>query len=355
VRVVTVVGARPQFIKLAPLSRLLRGHAEEILVHTGQHYDPGLSQIFFDELELPAPDHHLGVGSGHHGAQTAAMLAGLEPLLLAISPAAVIVFGDTNSTLAGALAAAKLGIPVAHVEAGLRSFDRLMPEETNRVVADHLASWLFAPSEQARRQLTTEGIIDGVHVVGDIMLDAVHQHVARAAHRNEGQTASSVADGGYILATVHRAANTDDPERLRAVFTSLASLDLPVVLPLHPRTAASLERFGIGSGGAVRVCEPVGYLSMLRLIQGSVCVVTDSGGLQKEAFYLRRPCVTLRSETEWPETVASGWNRLVDATVPELRAAVAAAQRPVPEPPDVYGDGRAAERIAGVLLGDLAG
>jgi UDP-GlcNAc3NAcA epimerase len=283
------------------------------------------------------------------------MLAGLEPLLLAIAPAAVIVFGDTNSTLAGALAAVKLGIPVAHVEAGLRSFDRLMPEETNRVVADHLGSWLFAPSEQARRQLTAEGITNGVHTVGDIMLDAVRQHVLRAADRTERLTASGVVDGGYILATIHRASNTDDPSRLRAIFTSLASLELPVVLPLHPRTAARLERFGIAIEGAVRPCEPVGYLSMLRLIQGSVCVVTDSGGLQKEAFYLRRPCVTLRSETEWPETVDAGWNRLVDPTAPALRAALAAAQRPVPEPRDVYGDGRAAQRIADVLLGELAG
>ena len=348
-KVVSVVGARPQFIKAGALSRELRLRHEEILVHTGQHYDQGMSDVFFEELGIPAPDYHLGIGSATHGAQTGAMLAAIEAVLQKECPEAVLVYGDTNSTLAGALAAAKLHVPIGHVEAGLRSFNRRMPEEINRVVTDHVSTWLFAPSDAAREHLAQEGIRDGVHVVGDIMVDALRLHGARAEARAEALARHGLHAGGYYLATVHRAENTDEAGPLRRIFVALDALDKPVAMPLHPRTRKRVAELGIGIGGNVRVLAPQGYLDMLALQRGAACVLTDSGGLQKEAYYLRVPCVTLREETEWVETVASGWNT-VAGTDPE-RILTAVARRPgagAPHP-DLYGDGMTAGRIVEIL------
>ncbi len=349
-KVLSVVGARPQFIKAAPLSAELRQRHTEILVHTGQHYDPGMSAVFFDELGIPAPDHHLGIGGGSHGSQTGAMLVALEQTIVAEKPDLVLVYGDTNSTLAGALAAAKLQVPVAHVEAGLRSFNRAMPEELNRVVADHLATWLFPPSELSRRHLADEGVTGGVHVVGDIMLDAILLHRERAAAKARYPGALGLGPGAYYLCTVHRAENTDDPARLGRILAALERLDRPVVLPLHPRTRKRLGEFGLAIGANVRLLDPVGYLDMLELVRQSACVLTDSGGVQKEAYYLAVPCVTLREETEWTETVDAGWNMLA-GTDPDV--IVASAERLAGHTgprPDLYGSGDTAKRIVDALV-----
>lgn len=347
-RFLTVIGARPQFIKAGPLSRALRERHEEILVHTGQHYDPGMSDVFFEELGIPTPDHALGIGGGSHGEQTGAMLPALEMVMRQHAPDVVLVYGDTNSTLAGALAASKLNIPVAHIEAGLRSFNRAMPEEVNRVVTDHVSSFLFAPSERSRAQLEREGITSGVHVVGDIMLDVILESRERAA-RSAYPGALGLARKGYYLATVHRAENTDDSQRLRNIVAALGELDKPVVLPMHPRTRARMATLALEPGPNVRVIEPVGYLDMVRLQSDAACVLTDSGGLQKEAYYLAVPCVTLRDQTEWVETVAAGWNVLAsaeDGGIAEAVRHVTAVSRPRP---DLYGMGNSAQRIVGVF------
>jgi len=349
VRFLTVLGARPQFVKAAPLSSALRRRFAEVLVHTGQHYDHEMSGVFFEELGIPAPDHHLEVGSGPHGEQTGVMLARLEAVMQRERPDIVLVYGDTNSTLAGALAAAKLQIPVAHVEAGLRSFNRAMPEEINRVVTDHLSTWLFAPSAHAAQQLSAEGIGRGVHVVGDIMLDAVLQHAERARQVSPYPQAANVAAGEYYLCTVHRAENTDVAQRLRDILAALGRLDQPVVLPLHPRTRKRLAEFGLTPGPNVRVIEPVGYLDMLQLERSATAILTDSGGVQKEAYYLEVPCVTLREETEWVETVVVGWN-VVTGTDPDAIAEAVERHRDVRPPhPSLYGHGDAAERIVRVF------
>jgi UDP-GlcNAc3NAcA epimerase len=350
VKLISVVGARPQFVKASPLSSELRKRHEEVLVHTGQHYDPELSEVFFQELDLPEPAHHLDVGSGSHAEQTGAMLVGLERVMREERPDAVIVSGDTNSTLAGALAAAKLGLRVAHVESGLRSFNRQMPEELNRIVADHLSTWLFAPSHVAVEQLSREGITEGVHMVGDVMADAIRIHRDGARARSRILERLGLSDKSYYLATVHRAENTGQGERLQGIFTALGRLDAPVVLPLHPRTKKSLAEAGLEPVRSIRLIEPQGYLDMLRLEEGALCVLTDSGGIQKEAYYLGTPCVTLRDETEWVETVQAGWNTLAGADADRILGAVqmmrSASGRPHPV---LYGDGFAAERIAAIL------
>ncbi len=346
---VTIVGARPQFIKASALSRVLRKRQQEILLHTGQHYDYGLSGLFFEELGIPAPDYHLGIGSASHGAQTGAMLAAIESVLEKESPNGVIVYGDTNSTLAGALAAAKLHIQVAHVEAGLRSFNRTMPEEINRVVADHLSSWLFAPSETAAEQLRQEGITAEIHVVGDIMIDVLQLHKERGQIRSRVIERLALRPGEYYVATVHRAENTDKPKALRGIFEALGRLDLPVVVPLHPRTRKRIAELSVPVRGNVRVLDPQGYLDMIALQAEAACVLTDSGGMQKEAYYLGIPCVTMREETEWVETVATGWNVLAGTDPVRIVAAVEARARDaVPHPP-LYGDGTTAQRIAEIL------
>jgi UDP-N-acetylglucosamine 2-epimerase len=354
VKVLTIVGTRPQLVKASPLSRELRRTHQEVLVHTGQHYDHELSGVFFEELGLPPPDYHLAIGSQPHGAQTGAMMIALEPVVADVRPDLALVYGDTNSTLAGALVAAKLHVPLAHVEAGLRSFNRRMPEEVNRIVTDRVSTWLFAPSDVARRQLEAEGLSRGVHVVGDIMADALRIHGERAAQRAGIVARLGLGFRGYYLATLHRAENSDAPETLRSVVRALDALDRPVVLPLHPRTMRRMESFGIRAGDNVNLLPPVGYLDMLRLLREAACVVTDSGGVQREAYYLGTPCVTLRAETEWVETVETGWNvlagtdpdRIVQAAH-RLRAD-GPAQRPV-----LYGDGRTSERIVRILGGGL--
>jgi len=350
-RLLTVLGARPQFVKAAPLSRALHGHHEEVLVHTGQHDDHLMSAVFFGELGIASPAHHLGVGSGTHAAQTAAMLVRLEALMIADRPDAVLVYGDSNSTLAGALTAAKLQIPVAHVEAGLRSFNRSLPEEHNRIITDHLSNWLFVPSAIGERHLRTEGVAAGVFIVGDIMLDATLQHVGRAEQVSRYPGAAGVGPGDYYLCTVHRAENTDAPERLTGILSGLSRLNKPVVFPVHPRTRQALVEFGLLPSSNVHLIEPVGYLDMLQLVRNSSAVLTDSGGVQKEAYYLEAPCVTLRTETEWVETVAVGWNRLAAADADAIVEAVDGLPSGRPAHPPLYGSGDTAQQIVRVLDG----
>lgn len=349
--VMTVIGARPQFIKAAPVCFALReAGIRETLVHTGQHYDDGMSEIFFRELGIPAPHVNLGVGSGSHGKQTAAMLQGIDALLLKARPDAVLVYGDTNSTLAGALAARKLDVPVAHIEAGLRSFNRSMPEETNRVLTDHCSTLLFCPTEDAVTHLAKENITDGVHRVGDTMFDAVRLFTARAEKQSRVLTDLGVAPKAYYLATIHRPYTTDDSARLSAVMEALGRLDMPVVFPVHPRTEARLRAGNIAPAPNVKTIDPVGYLDMLMLQKNARLIVTDSGGMQKEACFVETPCVTIRTETEWNETVAAGWNRLAWGDADAILAAIEHQKKNVPAAPlTIFGDGHAAEKIAAIL------
>lgn len=352
-KVVTVVGARPQFIKAAAVSRLLRDQHTEILIHTGQHYDENMSDVFFQELDIPAPDYNLGVGSGSHGAQTGEMLARIEQVLLSEKPDRVLVYGDTNSTLAGALAAVKLHIPVAHVEAGLRSFNRAMPEEINRIVTDHVSDLLFCPSEVAAQHLAHEGITHGVHVVGDVMADTLLYAAERATEHSTILEDLGLLPGGYLLATVHRAENTDDPERLQAILTAFASVREPVIFPIHPRTRQRMsdqKALTILEGSQVKLIEPLGYLDMVRLEQSARMILTDSGGIQKEAYWLKVPCITLRDETEWIETVENGWNCLVGASRKNIVHAITANRHPETHPA-LYGDGRTASMIVKFITG----
>jgi UDP-GlcNAc3NAcA epimerase len=352
-KIVTIVGARPQFIKAAPVSQVLRQQHCEVLVHTGQHYDREMSDIFFTELAIPRPDHELSIGSGSHGWQTGQMLMRIEEVLQAERPDWVLVYGDTNSTLAGALAAVKLGIRVAHVEAGLRSFNRSMPEEHNRVLTDHCADLLFCPTQTAVDLLAAEGVTQGVHLVGDVMFDAARQFAEIAAARSTILARLGLTPRGYALATLHRPYNTDDPARLRLVLDALNRLELPVVFPVHPRTRARLADMGSTecagtTTSGLRCVEPVGYLDMLALEQSARLILTDSGGVQKEAYFFAVPCVTLRPETEWVETVQTGWNRLAWG---DAETVLNAARAPWPNdaPPPIFGDGHAAERIAALL------
>lgn len=347
-RIVSIVGNRPQFVKAAPLSRALRRHTDEVLVHSGQHYDPELADLFFDELGVPRPDYALEVGQGSPLVQTALMLERLEPLLIAEVPDMVLVYGDTTTTLAGAIAAAKLDLPLGHVEAGLRSFDRSMPEEQNRVVADNLSTLLFCPTDVAVANLAREGIASGVQRVGDVMLDASRMFAPAAAAR-PGPEALGLERGGYLLVTVHRAAATDTPAALAALVGLLTAIDEPMVFPVHPRTRHKLQAAGLwerlAAHAPLRLSRPVGYLDFTALLIGARAVVTDSGGVQKEAYFHGVPCVTLRETTEWVETVEGGFNRLVGMDPDRARAALADLDMPAERPP-YYGDGAAAERIA---------
>jgi UDP-N-acetylglucosamine 2-epimerase len=350
-KVLTVVGARPQFIKAAAFSRAVRREGREVLVHTGQHYDPQLSDIFFDELSIPKPDHHLGVGSGSHGHQTGQMLERLEPIMEHEAPDWVVVFGDANSTLAGALAAAKLRLPLAHVEAGLRSFNRDMPEEINRIVADHVADVLFCPTQTAIDHLAREGLSDRAHLTGDIMYDSLQHNLPLIEGRSGIIERLGLAPGGYALVTVHRAANTDDLSALERILDALVLLDEPVVFPVHPRARLALVSSDLETPPNVRVIEPVGYLEMLALQRSARVVLTDSGGVQKEAYLLGTPGVTLREETEWPETLVDGWNVLAGSD-PQRIAEAARRPRPSGDPPNVFGDGKSAERMVELLHHD---
>ena len=352
-KVLTVVGARPQFVKAAPVSRALRVDHQEILVHTGQHYDEAMSASFFRDLEIPEPDVNLEVGSGTHGAMTGEMLRRLEPVMLEHRPDGVLVYGDTNSTLAAAVVAAKLAYPdgrrpwLAHVEAGLRSFNPRMPEERNRIVADHLCDLLLAPTDTAMAHLAREGLAERAELVGDVMADAHAWAVGRA----DGHLPAEARGlGSFVLLTIHRAENVDDPVRLRSILEGVA-IDLPVIFPVHPRTRAALAIGGPGLPSNVVPIDPVGYLEMIALEGRAHAIATDSGGVQKEAYLAGVPCITLRPETEWVETVDAGWNRVVDADPRAVAAALADdgfMDRDRPRPP-LYGDGHAAPRIVAAL------
>lgn len=351
-RVMSVVGARPQFVKLAPIDHAFKASGiDHIIVHTGQHYDPLLSDVFFTDLGISAPDVHLGVGSGSHGRQTGAMLSALDEVLETRKPDWVLVYGDTNSTIAAALAAVKLHIPVAHLEAGLRSFNRRMPEEINRVLTDHASDLLLAPTAVAAEHLAREGLAERSVVVGDVMTDVLLKIRDEAASRIESPIMSAFGyeAGSYSLATIHRPDNTDDPERLQSILDSLASIDHPVVLLAHPRLIAKCESFGMTiDRGNLIAHEPLPYPELIASAMRARGIITDSGGLQKEAFLLRVPTTTVRPETEWIETVELGWNVLVEPG----EALIRAAERPRPADTDAapYGDGRAAEAVARVLL-----
>lgn len=349
-KVLTVVGARPQFVKAAVVSKVLRRSAVEILVHTGQHYDVNMSDIFFDQLGLAAPDYHLGIGSGPHGAQTGKMLTALETVLQKEAPDCLVIYGDTNSTLAGALAAAKLHVPVAHVEAGLRSFNRKMPEEINRVMADHLSTWLFAPTETAVGHLNAEGIREGVYMTGDVMHDAFLMMSRLVPEQSRIVEVMQLVPQKYYLLTLHRAENTDDPARLRAIFETLNDVDMPVVFPIHPRTAARIREWQIQlNSEVIRMIEPVGYFDMLNLELNAQIIFTDSGGVQKEAYMAGVPCVTLRDETEWVETVAVQRNILTGADPDAIRKALTLDWLQKETPP-LFGDGKAGEKITQILV-----
>lgn len=357
VKVVTVVGARPQFIKAAAVSRVIRGDAarrvREVIVHTGQHFDDNMSKVFFDQLEIPAPDYDLGISGGSHGQMTGRMLEALERVLQAERPDWVLIYGDTNSTLAGALAAAKLHQKVAHVEAGLRSFNRRMPEEINRIVADRVSTLLFCPTATAVTNLRNEGIVDGVHQCGDVMFDVSLFYRDRARERSTVLGSLGLAGRRFALATCHRAENTDDRDRLDAILSALQqiSTEVAVVLPLHPRTRKMIDEFGLAALlEGVTVIEPQPFLDMIAVEQAAAVILTDSGGVQKEAFFFEVPCVTLRDETEWVETVDAGANVLVgadrDRIVAAVRRALNGARRAGLQP---YGDGHAAHRIVDLL------
>jgi UDP-GlcNAc3NAcA epimerase len=355
-RVLTVVGNRPQFVKAAPLSRALRARGTEILVHTGQHYDPALADLFFDELAIPEPDHHLGIGPGTPVEQIARMLSGLEPIVRREAPEAVVVLGDTTTTLAGALTAAKLDIPIAHVEAGLRSFDRSMPEEQNRVVTDHLSALLLCPTESAVENLEREGVREGVHLVGDVMFDACLMFGPVAARR-DAAAQYGVEAGAYVLVTVHRAAATDTLAALQSLVSVLEAIDGPAIFPVHPRTQAKLADAGllehVTAIPGLSLVPPAGYLDFMSLLVSARAVLTDSGGVQKEAYFHGVPCVTVRDTTEWVETVRGGFNTLTGMDPERVREALASPSMPETRP-SYYGDGHAAEQIAQAIV-DLTG
>ncbi|HBM75435.1 MAG TPA: UDP-N-acetylglucosamine 2-epimerase (non-hydrolyzing) [Clostridiaceae bacterium] len=347
-KILTVIGARPQFIKAAPVSKVLREKNDEKIIHTGQHYDENMSKIFFDELEIPRPDYNLNIGSGNHGYQTGMMLMKIEEILLDEKPDAVMVYGDTNSTLAGALSASKLLIPVIHIEAGLRSFNMAMPEEQNRILTDHISKLLFCPTETAVGNLKNEGISKGVYDVGDVMLDATMQFKEKASKSSKILEKLGIEGMDYILATIHRAENTNSPTKLKNIIESLGKSGLYIILPLHPRTRKYIKMYGIKIPGNINMIEPVGYLDMIQLEANSQKVVTDSGGVQKEAFFLKKPCITLREETEWVETVENGWNILVGSHEKSIIDALLNF-KPSKKQMSVFGDGNASVHISDIL------
>jgi UDP-N-acetylglucosamine 2-epimerase len=347
-KIISVVGARPEFIQATPVSRALRPRHQEILVHTGQHYDYLMSQAFFDELNIPPPDYNLEVGSGLQGYQTARILEEMEKVLLHEKPDLVIVRGDTNSTLAGALAASKLHIPLAHIEAGERSYNRQMPEEINRIVTDRIADLLFCASQEAVSHLLDEGIEQNVYWVGDVMFDVMQQMLPLARSKSTVLQRLGLAPQGYSLITIHRPANADDESRMGQIIAALNQVQEPIVFPVHPRTRKSLAEMDVRFAPHIRVIDPVPYFDMIVLEENARLIATDSGGVQREAYFLRKPCLTVRNETEWTATVESGWNLLVGADPEKICAAWFSFQPPEAQPP-IFGDGRAAQRIVQVL------
>lgn len=350
-KILSVVGARPQFVKLGPVAKALTatGAVQHVIVHTGQHYDPALSDVFFEDLGIPAPDVHLGVGSGSHGVQTGAMLAGLDAVLDEHKPDWTLVYGDTNSTIAAALSAVKMHLPVAHLEAGLRSFNRRMPEEHNRVLTDHASDLLLAPTQVAMDHLATEGLAERSVLVGDVMTDVCYQTRDAVASTPVALPGGIDADSPYLLATIHRPDNTDTAERLGAIVSALRALPVPVVLLAHPRLVNKAATLGIDLvGGNLYQATPLAYPQMVRAVMGAVGVVTDSGGLQKEAFLLGTPCTTIRPETEWVETLEGGWN-ILDNDLTQL-ASVAVREAPTTPQGTPYGDGNASDRVREALL-----
>ena len=349
-KIISIIGARPQFIKCAPLSRAIRREHEEILVHTGQHYDAGMSDVFFNELNIPIPDYNLGIGSGTHGEQTGKMLTEIEKLTIKEQPDLVLIYGDTNSTLAGALTASKLHIKVAHVEAGLRSFDRSMPEEINRVVTDHISNILFCPTGTAVRNLKNEGITEGVYNVGDVMLDALEYNRKIAEDKSSILDDLDLMPEEFMVATVHRPANTDSKENMSSIVKAFDATDDTIVFPVHPRTEKYMKEYGLWDELCqhVKVIPPVGYLDMLMLMANSSKILTDSGGIQKEAYMLGVPCVTMRENTEWVETVEDGWNVLVGADYEKISDAIVGFEG-VGVRNDVFGKGDASEKVCEIL------
>jgi len=350
-KILTIAGTRPQLVKIAAVSRVLRESFDEVLVNTGQHYDYNMAGVFFDELNIPKPDYDLGIGSDTHGRQTGKMMIAVEEIVEKEKPDAILVYGDTNSTLAGAIVASKLHIPIIHIEAGLRSYNKEMPEEINRVMTDHVSTLLFAPTDLAVGNLAKEGILDGVHQVGDVMYDAVLYNIALAEEKH------TLADydlnsGEYVLGTIHRADNTDNKHRLEAVLKAFSALEEKVYLPLHPRTKSKIDSFGLNSileqANNIKIVEPISYLEMLLLEKHAKAIVTDSGGVQKEAYFAKVPCITLRDQTEWVETIETGWNQLVNPL--EVNLAEKLSNLQLGEPiEDLYGDGNAAKKIVSIL------
>lgn len=344
-KIMTVVGARPQFIKAAPFSEIFRRENREILVHTGQHYDSNMSEVFFQELDIPKPDYNLEVGSGSHGKQTGEMLGKIEEIILLEKPDGLLVYGDTNSTLAGALAASKLHVPVFHVEAGLRSYNKLMPEEQNRILTDHISDLLLCPTLTAVANLAKEGITEQVINTGDIMYDAALRNVNIARNKGNQFAKGQLAGEQYYLATIHRAENTDVSDKLKTIFAALERLDRKVIFPIHPRTKKMVQDLEIRTRNVILI-EPVGYLAMLNLIVDAYMVITDSGGLQKEAYFMKVPCTTLRDQTEWVETLENEWNVLSEIDENQIISTINRDLDCLRYPqPEVFGNGKAAESI----------
>ncbi|MBO0602542.1 UDP-N-acetylglucosamine 2-epimerase (non-hydrolyzing) [Sporosarcina sp. E16_3] len=350
-KILTIAGTRPQLVKIAAVSRVLRESFAEVLVNTGQHYDYNMAGVFFDELNIPKPDYDLGIGSESHGRQTGKMMMAVEEIVEKEKPDAILVYGDTNSTLAGAIVASKLHIPIIHIEAGLRSYNKEMPEEINRIMTDHVSTLLFAPTDLAVANLAKESITEGVHQVGDVMYDAVLYNIALAEEKHS-LSDYDLSSGEYVLGTIHRADNTDNKNRLEAVLKAFSALEEKVYLPLHPRTKSKIDSFGLNSileqANNINIVEPISYLEMLLLEKHAKAIVTDSGGVQKEAYFAKVPCITLRDQTEWLETIETGWNQLVNPLKVDLAEKLSKLRFGQPIE-DLYGDGNAAEKIVVIL------